>query len=566
MTEEAEENQLLKMRTAEKEALVKAKNDFNAFLVAVDLDKLENFQDIPQFAVNVRFWKTKYNTEKEKEKKEQFIDQTLLTLHEKMDKIQHNISNLTTEILSLMQRRTKVSPPMVGIPVALTTTPSSVKSENIQGKQGDVRKFSLCSNLLALATVVEYYSVDVSTISADIQNATTAFYLMFQEYCGKGSDLCGAFCRDNKKSEKFNEPELTPFLAAEVQKILLMFQNNYNYSVQHQTCNRKPEGYFDIAGFEVIPDGLIPDSMKPLSRMKRTLYPIWFLEYGKADCFTLDQKRPQASEYANFLLRMMPTRENIPVWTPVLGVILLDLLTIEIRIYSLSRDSSSHPKVPEIVIYSGKLNEVDGFLKMLNLIHFYSHLVSKLIRRTYSEMKITNSQIFDDNMLSKPFNNVLVTDKTPYPFELSPYTVFKVFDAREKTILVKRQSTYYLDERFTFIFKNCKRVIHEKDLSLISYDWIPGKHFPTEVRHFIDILFQLAFIHSQSLVHGDIRPANLVFASPGPPQKEDMFRFTDLRTALEETAASDGGEQKEKESSCRTSNFCPCFILTAVLL
>ena len=51
-------------------------------------------------------------------------------------------------------------------------------------------------------------------------------------------------------------------------------------------------------------------------------------------------------------------------------------------------------------------------------------------------------------------------------------------------------------------------------LQIISYDMVPGVHYPSFVGHMILVLRKLAQLHADGIAHGDLRFSNIVFSAP----------------------------------------------------
>jgi hypothetical protein len=86
--------------------------------------------------------------------------------------------------------------------------------------------------------------------------------------------------------------------------------------------------------------------------------------------------------------------------------------------------------------------------------------------------------------------------------------VFKSFDYRIGNVDENDRRVPNLYYKFLGAKIECNP---QDDLVIISYDYIPGSHIPNSYSDFIPVLLQLKSMHSDSIVHGDIRLSNIVF-------------------------------------------------------
>jgi hypothetical protein len=93
-----------------------------------------------------------------------------------------------------------------------------------------------------------------------------------------------------------------------------------------------------------------------------------------------------------------------------------------------------------------------------------------------------------------------------------PRSTWKVFDYRpfispSKNLLSNRLAAP------SCIFLGAKMLVNESDFKLIEYPYLEGDHYASTAGQFIRPLEQLRFMHSHSLVHGDIHRGNIVFGN-----------------------------------------------------
>jgi serine/threonine protein kinase len=86
--------------------------------------------------------------------------------------------------------------------------------------------------------------------------------------------------------------------------------------------------------------------------------------------------------------------------------------------------------------------------------------------------------------------------------------VFKCFDYRNGHVEEQCKRLPILYHKFL----DAKTEQNPVDnLIIISYDYIPGSHIPNRYADFVPVLRQLKRMHSELIVHGDIRLSNIVF-------------------------------------------------------
>lgn len=95
-------------------------------------------------------------------------------------------------------------------------------------------------------------------------------------------------------------------------------------------------------------------------------------------------------------------------------------------------------------------------------------------------------------------------------------TVMKVFDGRYREFPLKRN--YQSSLQF---IPNCKIYFQSDHLTIISYPFIEGTHYPKNSYQIISLLNSLINFHSQNYVLSDIRASNIVFG-------KDSSSFIDM--------------------------------------
>jgi hypothetical protein len=85
-------------------------------------------------------------------------------------------------------------------------------------------------------------------------------------------------------------------------------------------------------------------------------------------------------------------------------------------------------------------------------------------------------------------------------------TVFKVFDGRYRHSPLKRNY-----ERSIQFIPGCNVFFQQDELTIISYPFIEGDHYPANSLQIITLLSKLIKFHSENYVLSDIRASNIVF-------------------------------------------------------
>ena len=107
------------------------------------------------------------------------------------------------------------------------------------------------------------------------------------------------------------------------------------------------------------------------------------------------------------------------------------------------------------------------------------------------------------------------------------------------------------------IFLGAIMRIEEPKLQLIEYSYLEGDHHPSTAGQFIRPLEQLRFLHSHSLVHGDIHRGNIVFGKksatslfPGAADERQICEFKrTLESKSKPRARVDAGATSSASSS-----------------
>jgi hypothetical protein len=235
------------------------------------------------------------------------------------------------------------------------------------------------------------------------------------------------------------------------------------------------------------------------------LFPFLFIEFTKVETKSIESKYPQASLYANFLYKQM--QFNIKkIWVPLLGIIMSENEML-FRVYALSLVNKSW-KIAEIDIMRCDINE-DNILRLIHVMVGWTKYCSEFLCSPLLSTCQSPSKLYA-MLCPKKHSSVVVMNNQ----------IFKCFDYRSLTMrancdIANRRKV----ENFEHSELNHRLVIDwtEKDtvldkLQIICYDKVPGVHYPTYIEHILQVVCKIQKLHSNNIVHGDIRLANIVFS------------------------------------------------------
>jgi serine/threonine protein kinase len=266
---------------------------------------------------------------------------------------------------------------------------------------------------------------------------------------------------------------------------------------------RSGRGSMDICGFARVNKGWMPRV-------------VWEFSVNSAN------KEDQLFAYCNNLTPLLPSGQ----WLICLGVVIVatNSPTIALLGYYQSIDESSQQsKLSEVKLYESLLNK-KSLARVLWTIDWW--------------MKLPNDAFLCQTLPPSYRRNVLI--------DTAQDLVYKVMDYRFRRG-VSSTRRYEFSIRY---LPNCQLVASEDDFKVISYKYIPGKHYPENALQVYYLLKMLTTMHKDGIVHGDIRLSNIIFAeNPSETQLIDFdysgARLKDvypLRFALE---INDGKRHKK---------------------
>ena len=86
--------------------------------------------------------------------------------------------------------------------------------------------------------------------------------------------------------------------------------------------------------------------------------------------------------------------------------------------------------------------------------------------------------------------------------------VYKLYDYRGRNLDIDSKRKTALNLKY---ISGASLMVDMDDVKLLQYPWIEGTHLPDSVAHACALLKELRSLHSEGVVHGDVRLSNVVF-------------------------------------------------------
>ena len=397
--------------------------------------------------------------------------------------------------------------------------PSSVKSEDIKRDTLDENYYSPCANSFFLEAHFLAFqilpNIQSSRFTIQVNIMLYSELMMMMTVLSQGYESLGYL-----RQVSFREEGVTALLTANISKCfdeycrlkglsqdfidraVIMHQSTVTTSSRKRCCG----GIIDIALFLRSYQSDTDFAYSP----SKTLFPLLFIEFTKTSTKTVEEKFPQASTYANHLFLLMEADER-NFWMPLLGIIMSET-EMRFRVYSPSLVSNKW-KIAEVDIMACSM-PTENLQRLMHVMVGWTEYCFKLLFAKEGRQHVSNKYL----ALRKHSNTAI--DK-----EVGK--VYKCFDYR---IISQRLHVTPSDRRdpvqyFNSDLRNVtmevdwtSSVNSEDSLQIISYDLVPGVHYPSFVGHFTQVLKKLIQLHegsSSSIVHGDLRFSNIVFSEPG---------------------------------------------------
>ena len=321
----------------------------------------------------------------------------------------------------------------------------------------------------------------------------------------RGEDSIG-YCNQKRHREE----GITALLAANISKCFTEYclckdlpaTFSDQLSIMHQATAGK--GCLDISLFY---HRRIQSMVGTMRHLDTSLCPLLFIEFTKTSTDNVNSKLPQAALYSNLLFQLMKVTES-GNWVPLLGIIMSEDEML-FRLYS-----------PSLVGNKWKIAEVDimrcsvstGSIRRLlhvmvgwavHCAEFLSTVPNNTLSASCLEEKLT---------LQKGRNVLIWGNK-----------IFKCFDYRE--ICDRNYDDARCDRRdphmyarsdlsgLSFVVDWTNHKNSMDNLQIISYDMVQGSHCPCYIGHFTEVFKKLLQLHTDDIVHGDLRFSNIVFSA-----------------------------------------------------
>eukprot|EP01039_Chlorochromonas_danica_P003747 gene3747-4096_t len=471
---------------------------------------------IPSFAPRLKFgfdeekrseWmKLKAERYLTKEKADEFMDifSTISTLEKAEEKL------LLLEAKQERQQHSAAGgpvpppppPPQIEKLYEPSVAPSSVKSEDIKDNQLDDAYYSPCANIFSLIAHRLAYQI-LPNVQSDRLMDQIKMTLSDLKVAMVGSDPLGYCSQKHMKEEG-----ITSLFAANISRCFSEFcrlkglgkEMEDRVSIMHQSMlnTKAGKGGMDIGLFY----RFLQTDKEFVHRGSTALFPLLFIEFTKTATMSIDKKLPQAALYANHLFRLMDF-DKFLTWVPLLGIVMSENEML-FRLYS-----------PSVVENKWKIAEVDvmrcavSTKSIERLLHI---MVEWTVQCTQFLCSPTAaSPMKNDHLLLRKHCNVVMLGKK----------IFKSFDYREISqrsyvhATHRRDSVHYHKSDLAgmeLVVDWTSDSNPQDSLQIISYDLVPGVHYPSIVGHLILVMRKMAQLHSEGIVHGDLRFSNIVFS------------------------------------------------------
>ena len=373
--------------------------------------------------------------------------------------------------------------------------PSSVTESMISETQLDQTFYSSCSDVFVLEAML--LAFDTPANCSDNMR-----WLIANMHCEIKESMChthsAGYCWG--PSLFMREEGITAVLASNISKAYTEYcriQNRINQDsktvIMHQpVVSQDISGEVDIGlfyRFETSDDQFIHKC--------KALMPMIFIEFTKTTTKSLLKKLPQASAYANSLLRHMKFT------APLLGIVMSESEYV-MYVYN-PKSSSTSFKIAEIEIIKRDITE-DSLLQLL-------HVMSGWVALASNFMSSSDIQIPYNSLHRK--NSIKVEDFVYKAFDYRS-TLRKPTNIRERCeipVEERRCPKYYIESDLNAeMVVEWTNPLNMKDtLAIIRYLYVEGSHEPSTVQHFYILITKIIVLHLQGIVHGDLRFANVVF-------------------------------------------------------
>lgn len=396
-----------------------------------------------------------------------------------------------------------VAPPPIEALYEPTIPPSRITISDIKKNQLDDRYYSPCANtftLVAHRLAYENLPRAQSSRLTDLIEMT----LSDMEAAVSGSDPLG-YC----SQRDLDEESITALLTANISLCFSEYCRcrNVGNDVEDRVSIMNQSTMMTKAGKASMDISLFYRFLKTdemfVHRGCAALFPLLFMTFTTTANSTIEEKRPQAALYANHLFRLMDF-DKCRTWVPLLGIVISQNEML-VRLYS-----------PSVVENKWKIAEVDVMIcemtpeaieRLLSVMMGWTMYCTQFLRSPAAQPPL---QSLNPHLLLRQHCNLTVLGKK----------IFKSYDYRD------------LSDRSNFVkwYRRDPKYYHKSDLpgvellvdwasdwncdclQILSYDMIPGVHYPSTVGHLILAMRKVAQLHAEGIVHGDLRLANILFS------------------------------------------------------
>jgi hypothetical protein len=208
------------------------------------------------------------------------------------------------------------------------------------------------------------------------------------------------------------------------------------------------------------------------------LFPLCFVEFTKESTKSVNGKFPQASTYANHLITMMDLKR--PGWVPLLGIIMSEK-EMFLKLYSPSLKPISRSKQKWHVAEVDVLRCGMGTACIKRLLHVMSGWMRFCANFLCPKDAHVEQPSIENQVLLVKSNILVLREKVFKSFD------YRVISGKSDTLPQHRRDPgLFFDSRLRGVefFVDWKGNSPEDTLQIISYDIVPGDHYPSFVGHF----------------------------------------------------------------------------------
>lgn len=414
-----------------------------------------------------------------------------------------------------MQQNTIPPPPVIQPLQVPSTVPSKIVATEVD-KFRDSNIYSPTSNIFLTKAHIFAYSTLIRPLTEKTVRLLSRTLIDLEHLIGnynaygdkQPAEPFGYACQKAMK-----EQGITALLTANISNCIMSYlsDNGGDFPsieaeklyLMHQSCSQvRAQGDCAVALSWYY--RFMDEELERFPQKNSVLFPMAFLEFGKACKYSLHEKYPQASAYANNMVQLMALNGISQPWIPLLGVIMTE------------KEFVVQLHLPSIVDGGFKLARVDVMQCGLCRVSL-AQLVHVIVGWTDFCVAYLRSSSSDGmcNTIALPVRATNIC--------FWGNKVYKSYDYRAisgKHIVApddRRDCMHYLTSGFVngveIVADFVNRDNNLDTLKIICYDKVMGSHSPCYVGHLVSLLSNLLALHRRGIAHGDIRFSNVIFSA-----------------------------------------------------